>query len=103
MVSYGNASAPVPPLSPLELARGGSLFLTRPTLVDYVARPEELQASAARLFEMIGSGAVPVADRRALRAAGGRRGPPRARGAADHRIDPADPLMGARPGRARAR
>ncbi|HST36917.1 MAG TPA: quinone oxidoreductase [Allosphingosinicella sp.] len=60
MVSYGNASGPVPPLSPLELARGGSLFLTRPTLFDYVAGPEELQASAARLFAMIGSGAVPV-------------------------------------------
>ena len=60
MVSYGNASGPVPPLSPLELARGGSLFLTRPTLFDYVARAEELQASAARLFEVIGSGAVPV-------------------------------------------
>jgi NADPH:quinone reductase len=60
MVSYGNASGPVPALSPLVLARGGSLFLTRPTLFDYVARPEELQASAARLFEMIRSGAVPV-------------------------------------------
>ena len=46
--------------SPLELSRAGSLFLTRPTLVDYVAAPGELQASAARLFEMIGSGAVPV-------------------------------------------
>ena len=60
MVSYGNASGPVPPFSPLELARGGSLFLTRPTLGDYVATHEELQASAARLFEMIRSGAVPV-------------------------------------------
>ena len=60
MVSFGNASGPVPPVSPLELARGGSLFLTRPTLADYVARPEELQASAARLFAMIRSGAVPV-------------------------------------------
>jgi NADPH2:quinone reductase len=60
MVSYGNASGPVPPLSPLELARGGSLFLTRPTLADYVANPKELQASAARLFEMVRSGAVPV-------------------------------------------
>ncbi len=60
LVSYGNASGPVPPLSPLELARGGSLFLTRPTLFDYVADPAELQASAARLFAMIGSGAVPV-------------------------------------------
>jgi NADPH2:quinone reductase len=60
MVSYGNASGPVPPLSPLELARGGSLFLTRPTLGDYVATRDELQASAARLFEMIRSGAIPV-------------------------------------------
>lgn len=60
MVSYGNASGPVPPFSPLELARGGSLFLTRPTLFDYVASPAELQASAGRLFEMIRSGAVPV-------------------------------------------
>jgi NADPH2:quinone reductase len=60
MVSYGNASGPVPPFSPLELARGGSLFLTRPTLGDYVATREALQASAARLFEMIRSGAIPV-------------------------------------------
>lgn len=60
LVSYGNASGPVPPLSPLELARGGSLFLTRPTLGDYVATAEDLQASAARLFEMVRSGAVPV-------------------------------------------
>jgi NADPH:quinone reductase len=60
MVSYGNASGPVPPFSVLELARNGSLFLTRPTLGDYVASPEELQASAARLFEMVRSGAVPV-------------------------------------------
>jgi NADPH2:quinone reductase len=60
MVSYGNASGPVPPFSPLELARGGSLFLTRPTLFDYVASREELQASATRLFKMIGSGAVQV-------------------------------------------
>jgi NADPH2:quinone reductase len=60
MVSYGNASGPVPPFSVLELARGGSLFLTRPTLGDYVATGEELQASAARLFAMIGAGAVKV-------------------------------------------
>jgi len=60
MVSFGNASGPVPPVSPLELSRAGSLFLTRPTLGDYVAAPGELQRSAARLFEMIGSGAVPV-------------------------------------------
>ena len=60
MVSFGNASGPVPALSPLELTRAGSLFLTRPTLADYVAEPDDLQRSAARLFEMIGSGALPV-------------------------------------------
>jgi NADPH:quinone reductase len=60
MVSFGNASGPVPPVSPLALARGGSLFLTRPTLHDYVAEAGDLQRSAARLFAMVGSGAVPV-------------------------------------------
>lgn len=60
MISFGNASGPVPPVSPLELSRAGSLFLTRPTLGDYVAAPGELQASAARLFEMVNSGTVPV-------------------------------------------
>ena len=60
MVSFGNASGPVPPVSPLDLSRAGSLFLTRPTLMDYAAEPGELQASAERLFEMLRSGAVPV-------------------------------------------
>lgn len=61
MVSYGNASGAVPPVPPLALSRGGSLFLTRPTLYHYIATPEERTASAARLFEMVGSGKVPVA------------------------------------------
>jgi NADPH2:quinone reductase len=60
MVSYGNASGPVPAVAPLELARNGSLFLTRPTLGDYVGTSGELQASAARLFALIRSGAVKV-------------------------------------------
>lgn len=60
IVSYGNASGPVPPFAMLELSRRGSLFVTRPTLFDYCATPEEMRASAARLFEMIGSGAVNV-------------------------------------------
>lgn len=61
IVSYGNASGPVPAVSPLELGRAGSLFLTRPTLFDYVAEPEALRASAARLFGMIESGKVSIA------------------------------------------
>jgi len=59
-VSFGNASGPVPPIEPLRLSRGGSLFMTRPTLFDYVATTQELDASAAALFEVIQSGAVKI-------------------------------------------
>ncbi len=55
IVTYGNASGPVPPFSVLELNRAGSLFVTRPKLYDYVAEPGELQAAAAKLFGMIGA------------------------------------------------
>jgi NADPH2:quinone reductase len=72
-VSYGNASGPVPPFSPLRLAQAGSVYITRPTLADYVATVEELDACAAALFEVIRNGAVkisigqtfPLADARA--------------------------------------
>lgn len=42
MVSFGNASGPVPPFQPLILSQKGSLFLTRPTLGHYTATREEL-------------------------------------------------------------
>lgn len=57
LVTYGNASGPVPPLAPLELARRGSLFLTRPTLFHY-ATPERLPSMAADLFDMVEQGAL---------------------------------------------
>lgn len=60
LVLFGNASGPVPPFDPLRLSRGGSLYVTRPTLFDYVATVEELDASATALFEVIRSGAVKV-------------------------------------------
>ena len=60
VVSYGNASGAVPPFAPLELSKAGSLFLTRPTLFDYVETRERLEASAARLFAMIASGKVRI-------------------------------------------
>lgn len=60
LVSFGNASGPVPAIPPLRLAQGGSLFLTRPTLFDYVATIEELDASAAALFGMTASGRIKV-------------------------------------------
>lgn len=60
MVSYGNASGPVPPLAPLELARRGSLFLTRPVLFSYIARRADLLRSAQELFDVIGRGIVRI-------------------------------------------
>ena len=64
-VSYGNASGPPPALEIGRLARGGSLFITRPTLFDYVATTEELDASAAALFGVLGDGRVvlPIGQR----------------------------------------
>ena len=59
-VSYGNASGPVPAVEPLRLSRGGSLFLTRPTLFDYVATPAELEESTSALFDVILSGKVKI-------------------------------------------
>jgi NADPH:quinone reductase len=61
MVSYGNASGPVPPLSPLVLALKGSLFLTRPTIFDYTGTTAQLDETAADLFDVISSGAVKIA------------------------------------------
>ena len=59
-VSFGNASGPVPAFEPLRLSRAGSLFFTRPTLFDYIATTEELDASAVALFEMTGSGKIRI-------------------------------------------
>lgn len=56
LVSYGNASGVPDPVDVLELARHGSLFLTRPKLFDYVATGTELQASAAAVFERVRDG-----------------------------------------------
>jgi NADPH2:quinone reductase len=60
MVSFGNASGPVDPISPLLLSQKGSLYLTRPTLFHYVATREELEKSASELFDMVESGKVKI-------------------------------------------
>ena len=60
MVSFGNASGPVPPFEPGILAAKGSLFFTRPTLMTYTAQRADLLASAAELFEVVSSGAVKI-------------------------------------------
>ncbi len=60
MVSFGQASGPVAPLDLSLLAAKGSLFLTRPSLMTYTARREDLLAHAADLFAVVQSGAVKI-------------------------------------------
>jgi NADPH2:quinone reductase len=58
MVSFGNASGPVPPIAISKLNDRGSLYLTRPKLWDYVAQRKELMESAAALFDVVHRGVV---------------------------------------------
>ena len=58
LVSYGNASGAVPPISLLDLSRNGSLYVSRPTLFDYVATAEDLANTAERLFDRMARGIV---------------------------------------------
>ena len=60
MVTFGNASGPVGAFDTAELAKRGSLFLTRPTLFTYIAKRDDLLAMAADLFEVVGSGKVKI-------------------------------------------
>lgn len=60
MVTFGNASGPVPPTSPLELTKRGSLFLTRPSLFAYVASREELEWRAKDVFDWIQAGELHI-------------------------------------------
>lgn len=60
MVSYGNASGPVAVPDLGILAAKGSLYLTRPTMNTYTAKPDDLAATAAELFDVVQSGAVNI-------------------------------------------
>jgi NADPH2:quinone reductase len=60
MVTFGNASGPVPPFAPLLLAQKGSLFITRPTLGNYTATGAELNARAGDLFSWVQAGELKV-------------------------------------------
>jgi NADPH2:quinone reductase len=60
MVSYGNASGPVPPIAPLELSKRGSLFLTRPTLFHYIPTRATLVRAASEMFELVAKSVINV-------------------------------------------
>jgi NADPH2:quinone reductase len=60
MVTFGNASGPVPEIPPLILSQKGSLFLTRPTLFHYIASRADLELSASALFDVVIRGVVKI-------------------------------------------
>jgi len=60
LVTYGNASGPVPPFDLLLLSQKGSLFVTRPTIVHYTAKRADLEALGTELFDVVASGKVRI-------------------------------------------
>ncbi len=60
LVNFGNASGPAPALNLLLLSQKGSLFVTRPTLMDYTARREDLISAADELFDLVQSGVLRI-------------------------------------------
>jgi len=60
LVSFGNSSGKVEPFSLLELMRRGSLYVTRPTLIDFIRERERLEAGSAALFEVVEKGVVKI-------------------------------------------
>ncbi len=60
IIVVGNASGPVDPVDVNTLNTSGSLFLTRPTVVDHVRTPEELRSRTDEIFEWIRSGGLTV-------------------------------------------
>ena len=60
LVSFGQSSGKVPPFDITELSQKGSLYITRPTLLDYVKTTEQLRTSAESLFDMFRKGALKI-------------------------------------------
>ncbi|NQV56686.1 MAG: quinone oxidoreductase [Rhodospirillales bacterium] len=60
LISFGNASGPAPAVEPLTLMSKGSLFLGRPTLINYTADHALRLAAAKALFEVVENGAVKI-------------------------------------------
>jgi NADPH2:quinone reductase len=60
MVLFGQSSGPVPPFDVQRLAAGGSLYLTRPTIVSYITTREELLSRANAVLDMVRKGELEV-------------------------------------------
>lgn len=60
MVTFGNSSGPVEPFAPAELAKRGSLYVTRPILFHFIDTREKLLHASDELFEVVDSGVVSI-------------------------------------------
>ncbi len=60
LVSFGQSSGKPPAIEVGELAAGGSLFMTRPTMFDYVGEREPMRAAAEALFDVVAKGVVSI-------------------------------------------
>lgn len=60
MVSFGNASGPVEPFAPAELAKRHSLYVTRPILFDFISTRDKLLGASRELFELIGNETIRI-------------------------------------------
>lgn len=63
MVTFGQSSGAIEAFDPVLLSRHGSLFLTRPTLFDYISTREEIDANAAELFDLVSRGILDIPAR----------------------------------------
>jgi NADPH2:quinone reductase len=60
MVSFGNSSGPVAPFAPAELQKRGSLYLTRPSLFDFIRTRAALEVGASELIELVANGDIRI-------------------------------------------
>ncbi len=89
---FGQSSGPIPPFDLSILAQKGSLFATRPTLFVYIAKREDLEASAAALFDVVSVRHGQDRDQPALCAEGRGQGACRPGKPQDIRHDHSDPV-----------
>lgn len=59
-VTFGQSSGPIPPFNLALLSQKGSLFATRPTLFNYIAKRDDLEKTAGALFDVVKSGVVKI-------------------------------------------
>jgi len=60
LVLFGGSSGAVPPFDLIKLSQKGSLYITRPTLANYVETREDLEWRSGEILDLVGSGALKV-------------------------------------------